>query len=426
MKSANNSNVYHVKLGDVCEFVYGKGLIKSKRNGTGKYPVYGSNGVIGCHNEYLVEGPCLIIGRKGAAGEVHLSNKNCWPIDTTYFIKQNEKYSVDYLYFILKNLRLNSLDKSTAIPGLNRNDAYKLTIPLPPLPEQKEIVAKIEELFSELENGIEQLKKIKEQLKSYKQAFLNYAFRGRLVKRTHSPRSSAGKEAYQDGVQVVSKAAEPKVEYGNNELPEGWKWVKLGEIANIISGFAFKSTSFLKEGKFQVIKIGNVRPERLRLSEKPAYLNYVDQIVLNKYLLQKNDLIISLTGTRKKRDYGFVAKVNKENNLLLNQRLAAIRLTDENNSVFFMYILKMNVFLDQFFENETGNVGQGNVGINALKNARIPIPPIEEQHQIVEEIESHFSVAEKLEQVIDENLKKAETLRQAILKHAFEGKLIKN
>ena len=138
-------------------------MIKSKRNEKGEYPVYGSNGVVGFHTKYLVEGPCLIIGRKGSAGEVHLSKINCWPIDTTYYIKPSGKYFLTYLYFVIKNLRLNALDKSKAIPGLNRDDAYKQNIPLPPLPEQKKIVEKIEELFSQLNSGVASLKKAKAQ-----------------------------------------------------------------------------------------------------------------------------------------------------------------------------------------------------------------------------------------------------------------------
>src|SRR5690606_20756760 len=204
-----------VKLGDVAEFVYGKGLTKNKRNEVGKFPVYGSNGVVGYHDEYLVEGPCLIIGRKGAAGEVHLSNKNCWPIDTTYYVKQSEKYFIRYLYFIIKTLQLGSLDKSTAIPGLNRNDAYKLEIPLPPLPEQKKIVAKIEELFSELDNGAASLKKAKEQIKLYRQSVLAAVFSGRLTGKDDifQKQNSKLKDVIFSG-----KAAEPQVKYNSQTL----------------------------------------------------------------------------------------------------------------------------------------------------------------------------------------------------------------
>jgi type I restriction enzyme S subunit len=110
-----------VKLGTLFEFEYGKGLTKKQRNENGTIPVYGSNGIVGFHDEFLVEGPVLIVGRKGAAGEVAISKINCWPIDTTYFVKVSEHLSIDFSYFLLKSLRLAQFDKSTAIPGLNRN-----------------------------------------------------------------------------------------------------------------------------------------------------------------------------------------------------------------------------------------------------------------------------------------------------------------
>ena len=84
----------------------------------------------------------------------------------------------------------------------------------------------------------------------------------------------------------------------------------------------------------------------------------------------------------------------------------------------------MNLFLDQFFRNETGNVGQGNVGINGIRESLIPAPSLSVQTQIVEEIEKRFSEADNLEKAIDESLVKSETLRQSILKQAFEGKLV--
>ena len=171
------------KLGDLFDFEYGKGLPKKQRNETGSYPVYGSNGIVGFHNEYLVEGPAIIVGRKGAAGEVAFEKKNLWPIDTTYFIKVPQCLDFMFSFFLLKSLILSQLDKSTAIPGLNRNDAYNLNINLLPLPEQHDIVSKIEQLFSELDNGIANLKLAQEQLKVYRQAVLKKAFEGELTKK---------------------------------------------------------------------------------------------------------------------------------------------------------------------------------------------------------------------------------------------------
>jgi len=130
----------------VCTLEYGKGLPKKDRNG-GEYPVMGSNGVCGYHDEYLVEGPSIIVGRKGSAGKVVWEQKNCYPIDTTYYVKpQIDAIELKFLYFILKSLDFASLKNGSSIPGLNRNDVYStFKIPLPSLKVQKEIIKKIEE-----------------------------------------------------------------------------------------------------------------------------------------------------------------------------------------------------------------------------------------------------------------------------------------
>ncbi len=131
---------------EVCTLEYGASLPKEKRV-EGPYPVVGSNGITGYHNAYLVEGPVIVVGRKGSAGEVTLIEKNCFPIDTTYYIKRTEpaESDVSFLYWLLTTLNLPELRGGAGIPGLNRTDVYEThRIPLPPLVVQKEIVAEIE------------------------------------------------------------------------------------------------------------------------------------------------------------------------------------------------------------------------------------------------------------------------------------------
>jgi type I restriction enzyme M protein len=131
---------------EVCTLEYGASLPKRKRV-EGKYPVVGSNGITGWHNEYLIKAPAIIVGRKGSAGEVVFINKPCFPIDTTYYVKPVDKEIVDmkYLYHILKQLDLPALKDGAGIPGLNRNDVYKTKkVPLPPLDVQKTIVSEID------------------------------------------------------------------------------------------------------------------------------------------------------------------------------------------------------------------------------------------------------------------------------------------
>lgn len=136
------------KLGAVVTFNYGKALPKDKRDANGKIPVYGSNGIVGFHSLALTSGPCIIIGRKGSVGAVNVSKVPCWPIDTTYYVEPPEGIDLCYLFYLLVSLNLNLLDKSTAIPGLNRHDAYSQDVCIPPLREQISIVSKLDKLMS--------------------------------------------------------------------------------------------------------------------------------------------------------------------------------------------------------------------------------------------------------------------------------------
>ena len=134
------------KIGEICEFRYGKGLKQTERSGDG-YDVYGSNGSVGKHNKYLIEGPFIIIGRKGSAGACNYSEDRGWPIDTTFYINQDslkQTVNLKFLYFYLSNIGLEKISSEQTVPGLNRNDAYSKIIKLPSLDVQNNIVEKLE------------------------------------------------------------------------------------------------------------------------------------------------------------------------------------------------------------------------------------------------------------------------------------------
>jgi type I restriction enzyme S subunit len=116
-----------VTLGDLLSFNYGKSLPNNARSGSG-FPVYGSNGIVGYHDIALTDKETLIIGRKGSVGEIHFSPRSCFPIDTTYYVDQFYGMPVKYWFYQLKSLRLSQLNKATAIPELNREDAYHTRI----------------------------------------------------------------------------------------------------------------------------------------------------------------------------------------------------------------------------------------------------------------------------------------------------------
>ena len=256
----------------------------------------------------------------------------------------------------------------------------KIKVRIPPILEQERIVARIEELFSQLDAGVAELKTAKERLKVYRQAVLKEAFEG--------------------------------------DYPQ----VQLKEISTAISGYAFKSKLYTSDGKYIVVKIGNVKERHFEFSRDLTRTNEADETILDKYLLQRGDCLITLTGSRGKRDYGFVTMIKDQTNYLLNQRVAAIRFNrKEAIPEFFQYYLASPSYRSAFFRYETGNVGQGNVGIKALTEPIVILPNIEQQWRIVEEIESRLSVCDSIEKTVDTALQQAEALRQSILKKAFKG-----
>lgn len=116
------------KLGDVIELVYGKGLKEEIRSGSG-FPVVGSSGIVGYHSEFLVEGPGIVIGRKGTLGKVIYLFENFFPIDTTYFVKSKvNSEGLFYEYFLLKTLNFEDMNSDSAVPGLNRDLALSTEI----------------------------------------------------------------------------------------------------------------------------------------------------------------------------------------------------------------------------------------------------------------------------------------------------------
>ena len=146
IRSHQSSNYDLVAFEAVCTLEYGASLPKKHRV-DGPYPVMGSNGVSGYHNEYLIEGPSIIVGRKGSAGEVTYVERNCFPIDTTYYVKLTDtsRTNLVFVYLLLKSLNMSGLRDGAGVPGLNRKDVYsRYRLPLPPLPVQQEIVAEIE------------------------------------------------------------------------------------------------------------------------------------------------------------------------------------------------------------------------------------------------------------------------------------------
>jgi len=146
------------KLGDVIELEYGKGLKEEVRTGTG-FPVIGSSGVVGYHSDYMVEGPGIVIGRKGTLGKVIYLFENFFPIDTTFFVKSKvQSVGLFYEYFLLKTLNFQNMNTDSAVPGLNRVIALSTEINKPSATKLKSYNEHCAALFKKLNQNATQIR----------------------------------------------------------------------------------------------------------------------------------------------------------------------------------------------------------------------------------------------------------------------------
>ena len=176
----------------------------------------------------------------------------------------------------------------------------------------------------------------------------------------------------------------PKGNVPNLRFPEfhgEWEKCRLGIIANVTGGYAFKSDTLNSiGGKYQVVKMGNLYQNQLDLHRSPSYTNILTSKAEN-VILRKGDIAITLTGTNNKRDFGYTYIFNDEKNLLLNQRCGLIR--TKGDPYFLSCLLKTYAFLNQFFESATGGTGnQANVSTKAMEMFSVNTPSLKEQKKI--------------------------------------------
>ncbi|SHL20944.1 type I restriction enzyme, S subunit [Chitinophaga jiangningensis] len=301
----------------------------------------------------------------------------------------------DYFYYQFKYKRrngefINVAQKSVNQSSINQSRLKSIDFVMPPINTQQAIVSKIEELFSELDKGVESLHKAQQQLKTYRQSVLKWAFEGRLT----------------------------NVDLRKGELPKDWRWVMLGDLCTDVEYGS--STKSKEQGEVPVLRMGNIQNGRFDWSD----LVYTDdKAEIDKYLLKKGDVLF-----------------NRTNSAELVGKTALFR--GERPAIFAGYLIRINrikslidaeyltFYLNSHKARSYGNsvrsfgVNQSNINGTKLKTYPIPLAPIDEQLEVVQAIESRLSVADKLEETITQSLQQAETLKQSILKKAFEGKLI--
>jgi type I restriction enzyme S subunit len=202
-----------------------------------------------------------------------------------------------------------------------------------------------------------------------------------------------------------------------------WAHCKLSEIASLQSGMAFKSPRFLKQGSNQVIRMSNMSPGKLRLENNAVFISQTDADESEKVKLTPDDIIISMTGTKGKRDYLYSVKISenemKGRELFLNQRICRIRPRDCLPD-YLSLALRSNSVLDPVFESSTGTANQANASMKSISGMIIPLPELSEQARLVD----LFTALLRKFETLAENIRESEALKvelaESVVHHISE------
>lgn len=364
---------------DVLHIVSGKNQ-KAVENPNGKYPIYGSGGLMGYADDYLCEAGTTIVGRKGTINRPIFVPEPFWNIDTAFGVVPDKELDPKYLYYFCVHFNFMPLDKSTGRPSLAKSDLLKIEMPVPPLPEQERIVARIEELFSQLDAGVETLKKTKAQLAVYRQAVLKEAFSSELSSKTVEIR------------EIV------------DDIRIGPFGTMLHKSDYISGGVPVINPQHIKSGKILLSASVTVSEEKAR--------------DLSAYRLQTNDIIMGRRG-----EMGRAAAITDvENGWLCGTGSILFRLKPNFDAGFYAQILSSPDVVHYLEEHATGTTMK-NLNEDIVQYIPVPFVTAEMQRDITMKMDCKMSVCDSIEQTVDIALQQAEAMRQSILKDAFEGRL---
>ena len=319
----------------------------------------------------------VVVTRVGLGKVVKLPCDMCFSQDMQALqpTPQTPPYNESFLLYELTHImkRVKFQGRGTTISGITKKQLSDVVLYLPSLVEQKRIVARIEELFSQLDASVAELKTAKERLKVYRQAVLKEAF-GEVT--THTP---------------------------------------FGEIIDARLGKMLDKEK--NTGNFhKYLRNINVRWFSFDLSNLLEMRIEADEI--EKYSVSHNDLIICEGG-----EPGRCAVWDKQDSIFYQKALHRVRFLDNSNPRFYMYYLWFSAQSGQLCRYFTGT-GIKHLTGQSLSRVIVPTADRTIQDSIVAEIESRLSVCDSIENTVDTALQQAEALRQSILKKAFEGGLM--
>ena len=306
-----------------------------------------------------------------------------------------------FLFFYLLSQKQNIQEKAEggAQPNISKEKLINILFPLPPLSEQRRIVEKIEELLALVDDLETNKTDLQSYIKQAKSKVLEMAIRGELVPKNPEDEPASVLLERIKKEQKSSKSKGKTTAHNTHyeeelpfDIPENWAWCRLGEITKIIQYGVSKSAK--SEGLYRLLRITDIQYNKV-IWENVPFIDIKEKDAEN-FILENGDFLFARTGATVGKSYLVEDLVEKS---VFASYLIRISLLPNNNINYIKYFFNSEFYWQQISEKSIG-IGQPNVNGTSLKELFLPLPPLSEQHRIVEKIEHIFTVLEELEENI--------------------------
>ena len=333
-----------------------------------------------------------------------------------------------YLHYFLRSKfsEINSKTKGTGIPHVDPAILWNFEFPIAPLNEQIRIADKLDSILAKVDAAQARLDKIPNILKRFRQSVLAAATSGELTKEWREIQGERKTVSFDELLEkksdlIIKKLVKKDLELellSELEIPSSWIVVNLGGLASKVTDGEHKTPQRESEGRY-LLSARNIRDGFIKL-EKVDYVGEEEFEKLRKRCdPNKGDILISCSGS-----VGRITLCDKDDEYVM-VRSAALVKTDlmEQNNKYLMYSLQSPV-LQQIIVNKSKSTAQSNLFLGPIKELPIPLPPKEEQNEIVRRVESLFIMADTVEKQYNAAKVRTNRLTQSMLAKAFRGELV--
>ncbi len=412
-------------LSNLLEVQYGKSLPERSRR-PGKIPVYGSNGVVGFHQAALTKGPTIVIGRKGSVGAVHKSDGPCWPIDTTYFVDDFGPLDPLFVMHVLRSLDLPRLDTSTAVPGISRDDINRQDLAIPPVAEQRRIVATAEKLVARVEAARQHLEKVPAIINRFREAVLSAACQGRLTgdwrrAQSNEPHHLTERIREARNHRGLRTPANPTSDF-ELAVPLEWPIVSADLLmSRITSGSRGWKRYYSTNGWATFVMAQNIRPLHFDRTFGQGVNPPRQDPETVRTRIEREDLLVTIVGANTGDACRVPARVD---NHFVCQSVALLRPLDSSISPYLeLWFNSPDHGRLQYLTWAYGE-GRPHLSFDHLRQMAVALPPIEEQREIVRRVRGLLAIASAIECRTRTADALTGRVMEAILGKAFRGQLV--